>query len=410
MAGNDVSLAAVETFIATKHKGLRFPAWLESRYQSDISRRRAFRLRAHTLWTLLVYNLFLVPDWFLVRDSFPIALILHAAIVTPWIAFAAWRVGNEKRAHVREMLAASVPLAIVVQILVVFLHSNSPDTDHYQYFILLTVLFTNTIQRLPFAFACPVSTCVVVLHAAAMVASGHMSTAVTFVAISSLICAAYLTLISNYYLERDGRRAYLHALRDRLRHAEADAASRRDALTELGNRHDLAVRLDDLWSGDGAAACVAIVMLDIDHFKLFNDCYGHVWGDLCLKRVASCVTAELRDARDAAVRYGGEEILVLLPDTDADDAVRVAERIRRAVEALAMPHEGLGARSIVTASFGVAAAPVATVSAAELISAADAALYAAKRNGRNQVWPRLLRETGEAQESGIVIPIVRGAR
>jgi diguanylate cyclase (GGDEF)-like protein len=133
-----------------------------------------------------------------------------------------------------------------------------------------------------------------------------------------------------------------------------------------------------------------------------------VAGDLCLKRVASCALAELRNEEDAAVRYGGEEILILLPDSEMRDAVRVAERIRRLVESLAVPHEALGSRAVVTASLGVAAAPVSTVSASELISAADAALYAAKRNGRNQVWPSLLKKSDLGSSPGAVVSMVRG--
>jgi predicted signal transduction protein with EAL and GGDEF domain len=102
------------------------------------------------------------------------------------------------------------------------------------------------------------------------------------------------------------------------------------------------------------------------------------------------VSAELRNIDDLAVRYGGEELLVLLPRTEALTAARIAERIRRSVEALAIPHEAIGLRGIVTLSCGAAAAPVSTITAPELIAAADTALYAAKRNGRNQVWPQLL--------------------
>jgi diguanylate cyclase (GGDEF)-like protein len=210
----------------------------------------------------------------------------------------------------------------------------------------------------------------------------------------TLSVAAYLTLISNYYLERDARRAYLHALRDRLRHAETDVAAKQDALTELGNRHLLATRTEELWARSGDAQSAAVIMLDIDHFKLFNDRYGHVAGDLTLKRVAACVRAELRHGDDTAIRYGGEELLVLLPNADLSDAVRVAERIRRSVEALAIPHEGLSVRRIVTASLGAAAARRSSVAPPELIAAADSALYAAKRNGRNQVWPPLLKDSG----------------
>src|ERR1700722_13901475 len=106
-----------------------------------------------------------------------------------------------------------------------------------------------------------------------------------------------------------------------------------------------------------------------------------------LKRVAAAVASELRSTDDLAVRYGGEEFLVLMPDTELSAAVRIAERIRRQIEELAIPHEGVGQLGIVTVSLGVIAGPTATHHFVDLIAGADAALYAAKRGGRNQVWP-----------------------
>ena len=211
----------------------------------------------------------------------------------------------------------------------------SPDAGHYQYFVLLVLLLTNTIQHLPFRYAVVVSSIILVCHALAVFVSGHMSGPVAFAAISTLAVSAYLTLISNYHSERDARRAYLHTLRDNLRHAEIEAASKQDALTDLANRHHLTARLAELWDKpDDIVSPVAMIMLDIDRFKLFNDRYGHVTGDACLKRVAACVAAELRSGDDLAVRYGGEELLVLLPNTELFDAVRIAERIRRSLMAI----------------------------------------------------------------------------
>jgi diguanylate cyclase (GGDEF)-like protein len=144
-----------------------------------------------------------------------------------------------------------------------------------------------------------------------------------------------------------------------------------------------------LWAATAVGSPVSVVLVDIDHFKHLNDRYGHGAGDLCLKRVAAILTAEMRGPADQAVRYGGEEFLLLLPGQAMADAMRIAERARRAIEAAAIPNEGVGLRGIVTASFGVAASGVAELTAAELIAAADSALYAAKRKGRNQVWPPL---------------------
>lgn len=395
MEDRPITLEAIETFIAKRQKGLNFPDWLERQFEQDTRRRRAQRLRAAIPSIAVIYNLFLVPDWMLVGDKIMIAIILHFAVVTPWILLTGWLTKDDSPKFLREGMAASIPVVIVLQILVSFVLTSSPDADHYQYFVLLVVLFTNTIQRVPFRYAVVVSSSIIAFHSLAIIISGHMSLQVAFVAMMTLAVSAYLTLVSNYYLERDARRAYLHALRDRLRHIEVEDASKRDALTDLANRHHLTERLTELWQkGDDAVSPVAMIMLDIDHFKLFNDRYGHVTGDACLKRVAACVSAELRNVDDLGVRYGGEELLVLIPNTEASSAIRIAERIRRSIEALAIPHEGLGAARIVTASCGAAAAPVSTISAPELIAAADVALYAAKRNGRNQVWPQLLRDGG----------------
>jgi diguanylate cyclase (GGDEF)-like protein len=392
---NDIplTLEAVDTFIGARHQGLAFPGWLERQLERDTGRRRAQRLRSAVPTIAVIYNLYLLPDWLLVGDRIGIAVILHFAVVTPWILLTGWLIRDDSPKLLREALAASIPVAIVLQILVIFVFTSSVNSSHYQYFVLLIVLFTNTVQRLPFRFSIVVSGVILACHALAVVVSGHLPGPVAFVAITTLAASAYLTLTSNYYLERDSRRAYLHALRDRLRHAEVEVAARHDALTGLANRHYLSERLDKLWKRDDqAVAPVAVIMIDFDHFKLFNDRYGHAGGDICLKRIAACVIAELRGGEDLAVRYGGEEFLVLLPGTEASEVIRIAERIRCLVEALGIAHEAIGANHVVTVSCGVAAAPPSTVSALELIAAADAALYAAKRNGRNQVWPQLTRD------------------
>jgi diguanylate cyclase (GGDEF)-like protein len=405
--GDTPTLEAVDEFIAARHRALTFPPWLESQFEADTRKRRSQRLRAAMFPNAIIYNLFLIPDWFLIRDQFWFAVVLHAAVVTPWILLAGWLAGTQPSRILREGATASIPVAIALQILWTFVLTSSPDADHYQYFVLLVVLFTNTIQRLPYRFALVVSILIVSLQCAAIASTGHLTGAAAFVAVSTLMIAAYLTLISNYYLERDFRRAYLHSLRDRLWHARIDRASKHDALTELANRHFLDSRLSELWAhGDDGASPVAVIMLDIDHFKAFNDRYGHLAGDACLKRVAACLTAELRSGEDLAVRYGGEELMALLPKTDTMQGAQVAERIRRSIEALGIPHAGSAGRGIVTASLGVAAGPVSTLTAAEIIAAADSSLYAAKRNGRNQVWPRLLR-TNEDNPGAVVITMAR---
>ncbi len=159
-------------------------------------------------------------------------------------------------------------------------------------------------------------------------------------------------------------------------------------LTGLGNRRHLNVSLDQLCLE--ARVCgetITLLMLDLDGFKAFNDRYGHLAGDTCLKRVSAVVSAELRGPEDVVARFGGEELVMVFADTDLGEGVAIAERIRRAVEAVGIPHEA-SPTGVVTVSIGVTAGiPSPELAQDKLLAAADAALYEAKRNGRNQVWP-----------------------
>ena len=133
-----------------------------------------------------------------------------------------------------------------------------------------------------------------------------------------------------------------------------------------------------------AGSPLSLLMLDVDCFKSFNDTYGHQRGDTCLKAVAEAIQGAVRRAGDTVARYGGEEFAVILPDTDQSGAAVTAERIRRAVEDLGLGHGGSTAAAVVTVSLGAATAVLDSLDAGELVKAADAALYCAKRAGRNR--------------------------
>ena len=174
---------------------------------------------------------------------------------------------------------------------------------------------------------------------------------------------------------------------DQLARANRELARRaaEDGLTGLANHRTMQEELRKEWqraarTGDP----LAFVLLDLDGFKLFNDTYGHQAGDECLRRVAQVLAGHARRTADLAARYGGEELALVLPETEAEDALRVAEDVRRDVESLEIPHSR-GPHGIVTVSLGVAAAVPGEGNLEDLVAAADAALYRAKREGRNQV-------------------------
>lgn len=172
---------------------------------------------------------------------------------------------------------------------------------------------------------------------------------------------------------------------------ELERLSETDALTDLANRRKLEMALADEWRRRlRSRSPLSAIMLDVDHFKAFNDAYGHRAGDDCLQMVGRILAAAARRPGDLAARYGGEEFVMLLPDTDAAGAMAVAESIRRAVVEAATPHGRSSTAAVVTVSLGVATADWESEwpsSPDELIDAADNALYVAKAAGRNQSRP-----------------------
>ena len=159
-----------------------------------------------------------------------------------------------------------------------------------------------------------------------------------------------------------------------------------DMLSGLANRRGFQNRLDFEWrKGQQSGADLALLMIDVDHFKLFNDTYGHPEGDACLAQIGEALAKLAREVSGFAGRYGGEEFCLLLPESDIDRAVVVGEMLRTAIWNLCRPHI-TSAFQQVTVSIGVASAtPTERDRPGDLIEAADAALYAAKRRGRNTV-------------------------
>jgi len=205
-----------------------------------------------------------------------------------------------------------------------------------------------------------------------------------------------------YGLARQGEVYPIHRLQERNRELETliedrtqalkdandrlEALSNTDGLTGIANRRSFDRTLTQEWNrAQRRGQPLALIMLDVDLFKSYNDQYGHPAGDRCLQALARVLTQSARRAGELAARYGGEEFVVLLPETDADDALKTARHIQRLIALLALPHAGT-APGVVTVSLGVAClVPARECVAGDLVRCADEALYRAKLNGRNRV-------------------------
>jgi diguanylate cyclase (GGDEF)-like protein len=167
---------------------------------------------------------------------------------------------------------------------------------------------------------------------------------------------------------------------------QLERLSATDALTGLANRRRFSEALDAEWvRARRTGGQVGIALIDVDQFKAYNDHYGHLGGDACLQLVSQAMAGAVRLGVDLVARYGGEEFVLLLPDTDLVGVYAVAERVRLAVEARQSPHPA-STHGIVTVSIGIVAGlPAPNVRPNDLLALADAALYEAKRAGRNRI-------------------------
>jgi len=167
---------------------------------------------------------------------------------------------------------------------------------------------------------------------------------------------------------------------------ELEKLSRQDGLTGIANRRYFdSYLVTEVRRGARERQPLSLILSDVDHFKAFNDCYGHQAGDDCLRRVAAALSSAGRRPADLAARYGGEEFAMVLPGTVLDGAVDVAQAVSRAIEGLAIPHERSAVDRRVTLSQGIVSlTPEKETSSEDLIQRADQALYLAKQQGRNR--------------------------
>jgi len=329
----------------------------------------------------------LLAEWSLTPDAFGLAAALHFGIVTPALLMIAAFARSARRPQDRDFLGFAIPALMAMQAAVVYLASAADESGRY--LSLLAVIGVLANASLPLSSRAALSSAGLCLGITGMLSHathGGAAAPVQAIGLLPMELCVVMTLYSAFQRNREARRVYLLDLRHRLRLDEVGKEARHDALTGLANRRRLEEAAEKLWTEESPLVSpVSIVLYDVDRFKAFNDLYGHLAGDETLRRIAACALVEIGGDDDVAARYGGEEFILLLPRTPLDEARRVAERLRAAVAALRIPHTASEELGVVTASFGVATADSAHRSFAELTAEADAALYRAKRAGRNRV-------------------------
>jgi diguanylate cyclase (GGDEF)-like protein len=228
-----------------------------------------------------------------------------------------------------------------------------------------------------------------------------------FMPLLVLLAGLLLFLLLAFNLWSARRKTRLVELLVSERTAALDAANKRlqeisdtDDLSGLGNRRSIDRTLLEEWGRmTREARPLAVMMIDVDHFKSYNDFYGHLVGDTCLRKIAETLGKQINRPADFIGRYGGEEFLAVLPNTD-QQALGLAERCRKSIEELGLPHAASNSGNVVTISIGVAYTdrPTADLSPWELVKTADNALYEAKVQGRNRTSFAVLPACAEQEQ------------
>ncbi|WP_158890255.1 MULTISPECIES: diguanylate cyclase [unclassified Pseudomonas] len=379
---------ALARALARPFWALRFEPVLERHYQRDIARSRRRHLRISLTVAILAYASFSIWDWILMTDAFWLISLLSALVV----------VGGGLVLLALRLMPAEHPAREWVGILPCLLAYAPPlldveatDAAHRALWLAtmpLMTLFTNSCIAPPLRQAAVHS--LVALLAIGLATQMHALPVLEASLVMTLAFAtASFTLLNNFWMERARRQGYLLILRDRLRNEELTASNRflaqqsaTDPLTGVANRRALMQALANALAHPPPRPLL-LLMIDVDHFKAFNDRYGHPAGDRCLQQVASALADELR-AGDCLARYGGEEFAILCTPSREEDAAKLAQRLLDAVRRLEIPHLAPHAGPRVTVSIGGACARPDHDCAETFIEAADRQLYWAKQAGRDR--------------------------
>lgn len=351
---------------------------LERDFRHFQERHALIQVRATLLAFVVLVGVFGLTD----LVNFPPGIFRHTmlirlGLIVPFLCWAYWctyRLEAGVRLH-RQLVVAAL-LAGLGGVLLVYLPHRAGLHTPYEG-LMLFMFGIGCFMGLRFGYAAGVLTLMTLAYTLAEVAAGMPHEYVQN-SVFRIVCTAIASTFGAYILERQTRIVYLHR-------ALLMSYARRDGLTGIANK-----RAFDEHAEKAAQQAarekkpVSVMIFDVDHFKQYNDTYGHLQGNDCLKRIAAVLRQGARRPLDLAARFGGEEFVLFLFDTDAQEALRLAALLRERVEALALPHTGSPVARCVTLSGGVATLRVgASRSLEALLGEADAALYRAKADGRN---------------------------
>lgn len=386
-------LDGLRRMLDNKGWNLRFPQALEAEFQRDY----CLRYRTHMQLAMLLGALALLacgvvdPIWMptVAGELWTIRLLM----VLPMLGLLLLTRTSLGERYM-QFFAAFAGCLCVGGLVAISLHALEPFNHYYSGAITMVMLVVFVLSRLQFGWGVAAAIVMLATLSVGLLVFGNASFQLWTINFFVACASAVFALVGTFLIERSLRQNYLQSRLLNFEKHDLEESNLRlqyltaiDGLTQIANRRSLDMNLSTEWQRAlRKREPLGLVMIDVDHFKLFNDTYGHQAGDECLRQVAGALKDFARRPGDVAARYGGEEFVLVLTNATAQQARLVAERLRDRIVELAIPHQS-SSHGSVTASFGVASLiPNPQHSGPEtLLLAADQALYHAKESGRNRV-------------------------
>lgn len=395
----DADIQKIQGLLERNSPFLRFPAPLEQLFRLHV-RQRAMDLLNYAWWVILTFYAFLgIMTWNQLQAFSDPVYLDQNEVIWWWIflsegAVVAAMLSLPRLPKLDGLFRYYVLLIAMTAVSVITIGTSAfPDSffnQHSSYVVILIIAIIYGIGGLSLfmamlaCFGSAVLSLIVIKRYDLWYNWGHFS--------QYVVLANAVGILLGYLLEHRDRIMFLQSELLSLEKRKVDQLSqefsrlsREDVLSGLANRRHFNEVFQQEWDrARRDKRSLGLVFVDVDHFKLFNDTHGHVEGDKALSMVGVALKMALRRSGDMAARYGGEEFVVLLPGTDLNGAIEVAQKVARAVQSLRIAHRSSSVGEYVTVSMGVAAVmPEGDMRSAQLLTQADEAVYAAKEAGRN---------------------------
>ncbi len=382
-------LRALLRYLRSSPRRLRFPSEDERIFQADYSQRYQLHIQVAGLLGLIALLLPIPGNYWLTPQLYLPTLRISVGSAVLLMLSLAYSTSEHARPRQQMLILINTVVAYATALLLAELQI-APLNDYYAIGSVLVIMGGFVVSRLLFSWGLltAVALCAVLaMHLARIHADIETITIQSFV----LCLALSFALPGTFLIERSLRMNHLQSrLLDleqsdlRQAHLHLEILTATDGLTHIANRRCFDNALLQEWSRQTRSETpLSLLMLDVDHFKSYNDRLGHQMGDECLRQIAQKLASYAQRPGDLAARYGGEEFALILPDTAPEAALNIGENLRRGIQELAIPHPD---QAYVSVSIGVATMiPMPGITSEQLVLRADEALYLAKSQGRDRV-------------------------